>query len=421
MDIQKYIEGLSKGKKDNLSVGNVKYFMNKLGNPQAKLKFIHVTGTNGKGSVVEMLNNILMKNNYKVGKFISPHLIKYNERISVNNINIKDEELEKIYEELEPIIKTYQKEMTFFDFTTITALLYFYKKKVDIVVMEVGLGGLYDSTNVINPIISIINLIGIDHTNILGKTLKEIAIQKAGIIKENSNTVYVSQEKVIDDIIVQKCKEKNNKLYLIDTSKITNLRYEKDYEIFNYKQYKNIEINLKGKKQIQNAIISLECCEILEENGFEFTEKKIREGLKTVVHKGRFEVIHKNPTIIFDGGHNAQAIENLKDTIDIYYKNAKKIYVMSILKSKDYKTILEELIEDGNIYIFTNGNDKNRYADSHLMYEYSKKLNANIEMYEMDLKEAIQFCKEKVDYVSFIIGSFYVYNDVKKILCNCSD
>ena len=115
MDIQKYIEGLSKGKKDNLSVENVKFFMNKLGNPQAKLKFIHVTGTNGKGSVVEMLNNILIKNNYKVGKFISPHLIKYNERISVNNINIKDEELEKIYEELEPIIKTYQKEMTFFD------------------------------------------------------------------------------------------------------------------------------------------------------------------------------------------------------------------------------------------------------------------------------------------------------------------
>ena len=102
-------------------------------------------------------------------------------------------------------------------------------------------------------------------------------------------------------------------------------------------------------------------------------------------------------------------------------KKKKKIYVMSILKSKDYKTILEELIEDGNIYIFTNGNDKNRYTDSHLMYEYSKKLNANIEMYEMDLKEAIQFCKEKVDYVSFIIGSFYVYNDVKKILCNCSE
>ena len=139
MNIEKYIENLSKGKKDDLSVKKMQYFMDKLGNPQNKLTCIHITGTNGKGSVVEMLNSILMKSGLKVGKFISPHLVKYNERICVNNEQIKDEEIEEIINQLEPIVKESQKQITFFEFTTIAAILYFYKKQVDIVLMEVGI------------------------------------------------------------------------------------------------------------------------------------------------------------------------------------------------------------------------------------------------------------------------------------------
>ncbi len=139
MNIEEYIENLSKGKKDDLSVKKMQYFMDKLGNPQNKLTCIHITGTNGKGSVVEMLNSILMKSGLKVGKFISPHLVKYNERICVNNEQIKDEEIEEIINQLEPIVKESQKQITFFEFTTIAAILYFYKKQVDIVLMEVGI------------------------------------------------------------------------------------------------------------------------------------------------------------------------------------------------------------------------------------------------------------------------------------------
>lgn len=142
MNVQDYIENLSNGKKDDLSVKKMQYFMNRLGNPQEKLRFIHVTGTNGKGSVVEMLNNILIKNKLKVGKFISPHLVKYNERICVNNEEIKDKEIEEIINQLKPIIKDYHKEITFFEFTTILSILYFYKKQVDIVLMEVGIRGI---------------------------------------------------------------------------------------------------------------------------------------------------------------------------------------------------------------------------------------------------------------------------------------
>lgn len=139
MNIEEYIENLSKGKKDDLSVKKMQYFMDRLGNPQNKLTCIHITGTNGKGSVVEMLNSILMKSGLKVGKFISPHLVKYNERICVNNEQIKDEEIEEIINQLEPIVKESQKQITFFEFTTIAAILYFYKKQVDIVLMEVGI------------------------------------------------------------------------------------------------------------------------------------------------------------------------------------------------------------------------------------------------------------------------------------------
>ena len=419
MKIQEYIQDLIAGKSqlknENQSVEKMKIVMEKLENPQNKLKYIHVTGTNGKGSVIEMLNNILINANLKVGKFISPHLVSYHERISINGEYIKDEKIQEIFQKVQPIIEKENIELNFFEFFTLIAILYFCKQKVDIVLMEVGFGGLYDSTNIINPMISVISSIGYDHMKVLGNTLEEIAKQKAGIIKENSETVYMEQESNIDDIIEKTCKEKQNILHMVKQSEIKNQRFENDREIFDYKQYHNIEVNLKGKRQIQNAALVLECCDILDKKGYFLSEEVIRNGLKTVIHKGRFEVMHQNPTIIFDGGHNEQAIENLKETIDLCYKNAKKIYVISVLKSKDYYKIIEDILDKENVYIFTNGNDKNLFTDKHLMYEYAKKRNDKAEIYEMELEKAIQFCKEKTEYVSFVIGSFYIYNDVKRI------
>ena len=419
MDVQAYIQNLleekPKVKTENQSVEKMKRIMEKLGNPQDNLKYIHVTGTNGKGSVIEMLNSILTKSNLKVGKFISPHLVCYNERISINGEYIRDEEIQEIFEEVQSIIEDENIELNFFEFFTMIAFIYFYKQNVDIVLMEVGFGGLYDSTNIIHPMISIISSIGYDHMKILGNTLEEITKQKAGIIKENSETVYMEQEPNINHIIAETCEEKHNTLHMVKQSEIKNQRLKNDKEIFDYKQYHDIEVNLKGKRQIQNAALVLECCDILNKNGYFLSEEMIKNGLKTVIHKARFEVIHQNPTMIFDGGHNEQAIENLKETIDLYYKNAKKIYVISVLKSKDYHKIIEDILDKDNVYIFTDGNDKNLFTDKHLMYEYAQKRNDKAEMYKMELEEAIQFCKEKTDCVSFVIGSFYIYDDVKKI------
>ena len=420
MKIQEYIQNLlarkSQVKTENQSVKKMKKIMGKLGNPQNKLKYIHVTGTNGKGSVIEMLNSILVNSKLKVGKFISPHLVCYNERISINGEYIKDEEIQEIFEEVQPIIEKENMELNFFEFFTMIAFIYFYKQNVDIVLMEVGFGGLYDSTNIIHPMISVISSIGYDHMKILGNTLEEIARQKAGIIKENSETVYMEQEPNINHIIAETCEEKHNTLHIVKQSEIKNQSFKNDMEIFDYKQYHDIEVNLKGRKQIQNAALVLECCDILNQKGYFLSEEVIKNGLKSVIHKARFEVIHQNPTMIFDGGHNEQAIENLKETIDLCYKNDKKIYVISVLKSKDYHKIIEDILDKDNVYIFTNGNDKNLFTDKHLMYEYAKKLNDKAEMYEMDLEKAIRFCKDRMNHVSFVIGSFYVYDDVKNFL-----
>lgn len=416
MNIDKYLGRFFKGTK-NPSLKAMRHFMKKYNNPEKELKVIHIAGTNGKGSCTEMISNILVNDGYKVGKFMSPHLIKYNERISINNKSIEDCEMEEIIKELDPLIIEYNNEyntkVTLFELETIMAILYFYRNKCDFVILEVGLGGLYDCTNIVNPIVSIINSIGYDHMNILGNTLEEIAIQKAGIIKENSNTVFVEQESDVNKVIKNICKEKNNKLYLIKKEDIKNYSYDENFQKFDYKNYKNILINLKGKKQIYNASICLETVNILRKK-YTISECAVRNGLKTVVHKARFEKINDNPTIIYDGAHNEPAIKNLKNSINMYYKNNKKVYIISILKTKDYCSVLKHLItNEEDIFIFTSGNDNEIYVSKEELYKEAETLSKNKNLYMEELVDAIDIVKEKYkECIIFIVGSFYIYGTV---------
>ena len=420
MNIQEYLDSFFAGTKDP-SLDAMQYFMNKLGSPEESLKFIHVAGTNGKGSCTEMISNVLINSGYKVGKFTSPHLIKYNERISINNKNITDNELEQLIKKLKPLVEEYNSlhelNVTLFELETTMAILYFYENKCDIIVLETGLGGLYDCTNIVNPLVSIITSIGYDHMNILGNTLLEIAEQKAGIIKENSETVMPMQESEVNNLIKRTCKEKNNQLHFVKEEDILNYSYDENFQKFDYKNYKNICINLKGQKQIINTSVCIECIEVLKRKGYNISEEVMRNSLKTVVHKGRFEEISKNPTIIYDGAHNKPAIENLVNSIYMYYKNKKKIYIFSILKTKDYKSVLQELLKDEEgTFIFTDGNSKD-YVEKEDLLEFAKNCTKNKNLYAKELKEAIQFSKkEYADAIIFIVGSFYIYGDVIKII-----
>lgn len=419
INIEEYLNNFFKGTK-NPSLDAMQYFMDEYNNFQENMKFIHVAGTNGKGSCVETISNILVKQGYKVGKFISPHLVRYNERISINGIEITNEEMSELIEELKPKVEKYSKkkkiQITFFELITTMALLYFYRKNVDFVVLETGLGGLYDCTNIIaKPLVSVITSIGYDHMHILGNTLAEIAYQKAGIIKQNSNTVFFEQSEEINNVFSDMCKNKNNKFHLVTNNKIKNYKYDNEYQYFDYDKYKNIAIILKGKKQIQNAAICIETMQILNDLGYIVTEKSVREGLKTVIHKARMEVLSKKPLIIFDGAHNEPAIENLQSMVNMYYNDMKRTYIVSILERKDYEKMIQILMKDENAeFIFTSGNNPDRYASKEKLYNIALKYRKNQKIYMKELEYTIDdVLKENNNSVNFIIGSFYTYATVK--------
>lgn len=423
MDIEKYLSTFDKFTKDpNLDA--MDFLMKEFGNPHEKLKIIHVAGTNGKGSVCEMLSSILVKTKYKTGKFISPHLVKFNDGIYINNKEIEDKEVSEILIPLSKAIdkynKTHEVPVKWFEAITALSLIYFAKNNCDLVVLETGLGGTVDCTNIVSSIISVITNIGYDHIDVLGEKIEEIILHKAGIIKKDSETVVVYQ-KGITEIIEKVAKEKNSKLHIINIEDISNYSYDFDFQKFDYKEYKNIYINLKGKKQIYNASQVLECINILKTKGYEISDNSIQEGLKDVVHRARLEILKKSPLIVFDGGHNENAINNLKENIVQYFSNYdEKIYIISILKTKDYKKIVKLLVEDndGDVFYFTDGNDKIKYVSKEDLYNEAIKYNKNKEMFfKKELKEAVAESINKYkNSAIFIIGSFYVYKDVINLI-----
>lgn len=387
----------------------MEYLMKNLGSPEKDLKFIHVAGTNGKGSICEMLNNILILSNYKVGKFISPHLIVSNESICINNVQITDTEFLEYKEKFEKLAKDYfnktKRSLTRFEILTALGILYFKEQKCDIVILEVGLGGMYDCTNIVNSLISVFGSISFDHTAILGNTLEEIATQKAGIIKENSNTVIFEQPAL--SVIEKTCSEKNSKLHIIKNEEVSNYSFVSSYQYFDYLDFKNLCINLKGKKQIENACIAIQCSQTLEENGFEISKEKIYEGLKTVVHPARFEELSKKPRIIFDGAHNENAMYNFIDTVNSLFPKENKTFLVSIITTKDYQKILDLLLNafENCTFIFTDGTIPDKFFKAEVLYDFAKTLNTSNKLELSNFNEGISKLKSGINFI------------VRKLLC----
>lgn len=419
MNIEEYLNKFDKYTK-NPNLEAMRFIMLEFGNIYENIPYIHVAGTNGKGSTCEMLNKILIQSGYKVGKFISPHLITFNETICINNEPIPEAKVQDILSKLDIVINrynlTHETKVKWFEVITSLALIYFASEHCDIAVIETGMGGLNDCTNIINAEVSMIANVGYDHMEVLGNSIQEIAKNKAGIIKENSDTVFIEQPEIID-IVEKVCKEKNNILHLVKRKDIIDYKVKGEYQYFNYKEYNNIAVNLKGKKQIENASMCLECIDILRKKGFKISKENVEFALKNVVHRARFEIISHNPKIIFDGGHNESAITNLNNTIEQFYKKDKKLFIISLLETKDYCKIISQLVNNkDNIYFFTTGNDKNRYVAKEKLYkEANRYIEENIYAYE--LEEAIKVAKEKYkDRIIFVIGSFYVYKTVLSII-----
>lgn len=320
---------------------NVKPILEFFGNPQDKLKVIHVAGTNGKGSVSAFINNILIENNYKVGLFSSPAILKPNDRIKVNNENIGDVDLILYYNKITAIAEKLNIKLHEFDIATIIAYLYFYNKKCDLAIIEVGIGGRIDSTNIVKkPLISVICKIGMDHLDILGDSIEDIAREKAGIIKENSTVAIYEQEKNILSIIENIGKDLKNKIIIPDFNKVENLNIKLNNISFTYKNLK-IEIQMTNIVQVYNAVLALEVVLYLGKIGYSISENNILRGIFKTKVMGRFQILNENPIVILDGAHNVESVKALNKTIKEDFPNEKFVFITSFFKDKEYMKLVE--------------------------------------------------------------------------------
>ena len=326
-------------------LGRITELMDLLGNPQNDLQFIHVAGSNGKGSTSAMLSSILTYAGYRTGLFTSPHLCRYNERIKINNIDISDDELCSVAEKVSVAVKQMHEEPTEFERFTAIALLYFQMCACDIVVLEVGLGGRMDSTNVIKaPVLSVITNIGLEHTELLGDTLEKIATEKAGIIKSGSDVVLYEQSAEVEKVIRRKCEVFHCGLTVTDHTQEQLEQMDMTGQIFSYRKRKSLRLNLLGMYQFHNAAVVLDAVDALNQRGFSVSEEAVAEGLSRVVWPARMELLGKDPLFLLDGAHNPQCAEALAEALSMLTPEKKAVFITGVLADKDYPAMLAKTI-----------------------------------------------------------------------------
>lgn len=395
-----------------------------LGNPERDLKLIHIAGTNGKGSTTSMITEILMGEGYKVGMYTSPFIEEFEERIQINRNNIPKESLAILMDEIkvavDKVIEAGYNHPTEFEIITVLMLLYFKKENIDFGVIEVGLGGTLDSTNVIKPIIQVITSISFDHTNLLGNTLEKIAREKAGIIKKGIPTVIYPQQEEVLKVIKNKCFEMDSELYIANNE---NLKFEnivnldKPYQLLKYNNEIDILLPLLGEHQIINLSVAMQAIEVLNnKNIIDISIANIVKSIKNVSWKGRLEVLSNNPYVVIDGAHNIQGIKTLSRNIKKYFKYENLYLILGILADKDVEEMIKIITPMAKkVYSVTPNSIRGELAES-LKDEVSK-FNKNckaFDKYEEAYLEALNDASEKD--IILASGSLYMIGDMRKII-----
>ncbi len=369
----------------NLSLDNIKILLKKIGNPEKSLKVIHVAGTNGKGSVCAMISSVLKEAGYKVGMYTSPHLKEFRERFLINGKKISEKDLINYFKKIKPFIT----DQTFFEVITAMAFLYFKDKKVDYLVLEVGLGGRLDATNVVDPLVSVITNIGLEHQDYLGDTIKKIAYEKAGIIKEGKPVVTGAKGSALN-VIKKIAKDKGCKVFT-DGKPI------------------NVPLKLKGEFQLVNASIAMETIRVLNHYyNLKIKKNEINNGLLKTVWHGRLEFISNN--VLVDCAHNPDAVKALKKELLKIKKGYNKIIlILGILKDKDYKAMIKELKPLSSRTILVKPNIP-RAIDPRILAE---QIEFNYIIIE-NVKAALGYAKKiaKQDDLILVTGSIYVVGEI---------
>ena len=388
-----------------------------LGNPQEHLKFIHVAGTNGKGSFSSMMDSVLRSAGYKVGLFTSPYILEFNERIKLNGKNIPDGDLARIVSKVKIIADKMEEKPTEFELITAIGLEYFRESGCDYVILECGMGGRLDSTNIIKTsILSVITGIALDHTAFLGDTVEKIAYEKAGIIKENVPVLFCGEDHSAADIIERVANERGAE-FLTPMGEPNIKEMTLDGTTFDYLGYEDVKIKLLGAYQVKNARNVLSALEILKRQGIKLENKDIVNGLFEARWPARFEIIKNKPLMIFDGGHNPQGVEAAVDSVKKYFGDKKLNIITGVMADKDYNYIASKISEvAARVYCLTPDNPRALDAG-----EYAKVFESvGVEAHSFDTVESAVKCAmaDSKDEGRGILclGSLYMYCEVVKYL-----
>lgn len=408
-----------------LGLSSIGKLLELLGNPHIGLNYLHVAGTNGKGSTSSYLANMLQSAGYKVGLYTSPFLERFNERIQINGLDIPDDILGRITsavkEAADTMVEQGLEHPTTFEILTAIAFLYYKEEATDYVVLEVGLGGRFDSTNIIDSsLVSIITTLDYDHIAELGDTLGKIAYQKAGIIKENAIVVSYPQDEEAVVVIKEVVAEKNAELYFSPNEQIK-IKEESEFgSIFDYTdgKYKmdNLKISMIGEYQVYNASLAVTALLVLREKGLlKITDEEIRNGLSKTKWKGRLEVLKRNPTFLIDGAHNVQGINHLAKALELFDYD-KLILGIGILKDKDVDHMIEKLAPIADIIVVTEVKMPRKLDAESLALEI-KKYNENVYI-EKEVKDAINKAIELASERDIIVfgGSLYLIGEVRTLV-----
>ena len=398
-------------------LGRTQELLEKMGNPEKKLKFVHIAGTNGKGSTAAMTASILSKAGYRTGLYTSPYIYRFHERIQVDGVEISDEDLTEITEYVKPLADSMAQSPTEFELVCCIAFEYFYRKKCDIVVLEVGMGGAWDATNVIEvPEVAVITNIGLDHTEYLGDTVEKIAETKSGIFKPHGHAVVYRSTPSVEAVYERVCAERDVSLRKADFDGLVLKAHTLEGQVFDCGSRKNLVLPLLGDHQLHNASVVLSIADTLIGEGWKISEQNIYDGIRDVRWPGRFDIVCRKPLFIIDGGHNPQCIEALVKNIQDYLAGKKVVALTGVLADKDYADMYKPVMPLVDRFVcITPPNPRKLEAEQ--LAQYLQQAGAQAQAGESILdgvKKAMELAGE--DGVVLCFGSLYSIGGIRDAL-----
>lgn len=401
-------------KGSKLGLDRTRELLGKLGNPEKQLKFIHIAGTNGKGSCAAMLSSILEEAGYHTGLYTSPFINRFNERMQIDHQCIPDDELAELTEYIRPFADGMEDSPTEFELITALAMVYFARHKCDIVVLEVGMGGELDSTNIIDvPEAAVIMAMGLDHVKELGPTMADIARAKAGIIKEGGDVVIYGGNPEADPVFEEVCAQRSAKLHKADFSAIVPGPFGLDGQSFSYGAWKDLQIPLVGVYQMRNAAVVLETVQVLRGKGWHISDAAVASGLKNTRWPARFEVLRRDPVFIVDGGHNPHGIRATAESLQRLFPGKKFTFVTGVMADKDVESILGLIVPLADQFFTVRPDNPRAMSAEELADRIRAHGRQGHSLRERGCRRSRAVEAEGKDGVACALGSLYMSGDVR--------